>query len=74
MSEQIDPYEKFKLQIEAVLKAQSIGLTWTELKDRLGLHQKAPNNKWVRMMERDIGLVRVKEKGKMLWKLKETHT
>jgi len=69
LSEQITPYGKFKIQIEAVLKAESSGLTWTEIKSKLGLPQKAPNNKWVRMMEKDIGLTRVKEKRGTVWKL-----
>jgi len=70
LSEQTTPYEKFKIQIEAVLKTQPEGLTWTEIKNKLGLPQKAPNNKWVRMMEKDIGLTRVNEKRGTVWKLK----
>jgi hypothetical protein len=70
MSEQIAPYEKFKIQIEAVLKAELGGLTWTEIRTKLSLPQKAPNNKWVRLMEKDIGLTRVKEKRGTVWKLK----
>ena len=70
MSEQATPYEKFKTQIEAALKAEPNGLTWTEIRTKLSLPQKFPNNKWVRMMEKDIGLTRVKEKKGTVWKLK----
>jgi len=70
LSEQISPYEKFKTQIEAALKAEPNGFTWTEIRNKLSLPQKFPNNKWVRMMERDIGLTRVKEKKGTVWKLK----
>lgn len=72
MSEKMNSYEKFKLQVEAILKGQPVGLSWTEIKQQLGLKQNVPNNKWVRMMEKDIGLLRVTEKGKKLWKLKVT--
>ena len=71
MSEQATPYEKFKIQIEAVLKAEPGGLTWTEIKQRLNLPQKVPNNRWVRQMEKDIGLTRERIKGKIRWRLKE---
>jgi len=70
MSEQTTPYEKFKIQIEAVLKAEPAGLTWTEIKTKLGLPQRAPNNLWVRMMEKDIGLIREKGQKGTIWKLK----
>jgi hypothetical protein len=70
MSEQTGQYEKFKIQIETILKTESAGLTWTEIKSRLNLPQKVPNNKWVHMMETDIGLTRVNEKRGTVWKLK----
>lgn len=64
-------YKKFKKQIEEALRAEPKGLTWTEIKNKLGMSQKVPNNKWVRMMEKDIGLIReaVKDRG-IVWKLK----
>jgi len=40
------------------------------LKERLKLPQTVPNNKWVRQMERDIGLLRVKEARGLIWRLK----
>ena len=69
--QQKTPYEEFRDRIEEALKAEPKGLTWTEIKQRLGLPQKVPNNKWVRMMEKDIGLVREtdKERG-VVWRLK----
>jgi len=71
MSEQTGQYEKFKIQIETILKAESGGLTWTEIKSRLSLPQKVPNNKWVRKLETDISLTRVNEKRGTVWKLKQ---
>lgn len=45
-------------------------LTWAEIKEKAGFEQKVPNNKWVRWMEEDIGLVREKTKeGKTVWRL-----
>lgn len=70
MSEQVTPYEKFKIQIEAVLKAEPKGLTWTEIKQRLNLPQRVPNNQWVRKMEKDIGLTRTKEARGIVWRVK----
>jgi hypothetical protein len=71
MSQQTDQYEKFKIQIEAVLKEESNGLTWSEIRSRLGLPQKVPNNKWVRKLETDISLTRANEKRGTVWKLKQ---
>lgn len=63
-------YEEFRDKIEKVLKSNSEGLTWTEIKTKLKLPQKVPNNKWVRMMEKDIGLTRIKEQKGTVWRLK----
>lgn len=70
MSEQATSYEKFKTKIEAILKAEPEGLTWTEIKQRLNLPQRVPNNRWVRQMEEDIGLIRERIKGRIHWRLK----
>jgi len=64
-------YEEFKDKIEEVLKGESEGLTWTEIKERANLQQKVPNNMWVKMMESDIGLVREKRERRTIWRLKE---
>lgn len=64
-------YEEFKQIIEEELKKAPKGLTWTQIRERRPeLYQKFPANQWVRQMEKDIGLVREKTKGKMYWKLK----
>ena len=51
-------YDEFSDKIETLLKTEPEGLTWTEIRSTLKFPQKVPNNLWVRMMERDIGLVR----------------
>ena len=64
-------YEDFKTTVEHVLIEAGNPLTWSQIKQRAGLPQKVPNNKWVRQMETNIGLIRGKGKGgKMLWRLK----
>ncbi len=65
-------YEEFKEKVGNLLRSVPKGLTWTEIKARLKLPQKVPNNLWVRLMERDVGLVRKfnSQTGKTLWRLK----
>ena len=63
-------YEKFRDPIERILKEANEPLTWTEIKETAGFQQKVPNNKWVKWMEEDIGLVRERTKdGRTLWRL-----
>ena len=63
-------YEKLRDPIERILKQAKEPLTWTEIKEKAGFEQKVPNNKWVKWMEEDIGLVRERTKeGKTLWRL-----
>jgi len=62
-------YEEFRDKIEKELKGKPDGLTWTQLKRKLKLHQKVPNNKWVHQMEKDIGLLRVKDPRGTVWRL-----
>lgn len=63
-------YEEFRDRIEELLKNEEKGLSWTEIKAKLGFPQKVPNNLWVRMMERDIGLIREKVGTKTIWRVK----
>lgn len=64
-------YERFRDPIENILKQAKKPLTWMEIKERAGFEQKVPNNKWVKWMEEDIGLLREKTKeGQTLWRLR----
>lgn len=65
-------YEEFRDKIEALLKSEPNGLSWTEIKQKLKLPQTVPNNLWVRTMDKDIGLVRKFDNasGKTIWRLK----
>jgi antitoxin component of MazEF toxin-antitoxin module len=62
-------YEEFRDSIRGELKRSPDGLTWTEIRARLKLPQKVPNNKWVRRMETDIGLTRVKDLRGVVWRV-----
>ncbi len=53
-------YEEFKNSIKNILERHPSGLTWTQIRDKLNLPQKYPNNLWVRKMEKEIGLARIK--------------
>ena len=64
-------YERFKDQIRRILRKIKQPMTWAEIKEAGGFPQKVPNNKWVKWMEEDIGLIREKTKeGGKVWKLK----
>ena len=63
-------YEQFRDKIKGALQYNDKGMTWTQIRAQLKLNQVVPNNKWVRRMEKDIGLIRVKGKdGIVLWRI-----
>lgn len=61
-------YDEFKNKIFKLL-SDCDGLTWTEIKKELKLPQIVPNNKWVRQMERDISLLRLRDPKGIVWKV-----
>ena len=63
-------YEEFKQIIKEELEKAPNGLTWSQIRERRPeLYQKFPANQWVRQMEKDIGLIRSRKAGKVIWKL-----
>jgi len=63
-------YEEFRDKIEEALQYNDKGMTWTQIRTRLKFDQVVPNNKWVRRMEKDIGLMRVKgTDGVIVWRV-----
>lgn len=63
-------YEEFRDKIETILHENPNGLTWSQIKERLNLPQKVPNNQWVARLEKDINLIREKqEKSVLIWRL-----
>lgn len=65
------PYNEFKERIKLLLNKKSSGLTWTDIKKIEKFPQKVPNNKWVKKLEEDIQLIRIRDRKKgIVWKLK----
>ena len=64
------PYPEFRDRVRQALQYSDKGMTWTEIRAKLKLDQVVPNNKWVRQMEKDIGLMRVKRSdGVIVWRV-----
>jgi hypothetical protein len=53
-------YKEFKALIHIELLKHPDGLTWRELKDKLNLPYKRPCQTWIKQLEGEIGLSRVK--------------
>lgn len=63
-------YEDFRDRIKAFLESSKTPLTWTEIRTKAKLSQKFPNNQWVHRLDKEINLVREKDKnGIIRWKL-----
>ena len=63
------PYSEFREKIRNTLEYKDDGMTWTELRDQLELEQVVPNNKWVRQLEKDIGLRRIRVMKGVIWQI-----
>jgi hypothetical protein len=63
-------YDEFQSRIAQELRKHPEGRSWSQIRDALRLPQKVPNNAWVRQMENDIGLLRLKSATGTLWRLK----
>lgn len=65
-------YEEFRQIIKEELEKVPKGLNWTQIRERrTELYQRWPANQWVRQMEKDIGLIREKIKGRTIWRIKK---
>ncbi|MFO1483161.1 MAG: hypothetical protein U1F71_07310 [Verrucomicrobiaceae bacterium] len=63
-------FVEFKTRIERGLSRKPAGLTWKELKVQLRLPYERPCPTWVKQLEDEIGLKRVRESGPAhVWKL-----
>jgi bifunctional DNA-binding transcriptional regulator/antitoxin component of YhaV-PrlF toxin-antitoxin module len=63
-------YNEFRDRIKKVLEYNDKGMTWTEIRALLKLDQVVPNNKWVRQLENDIALHRVRgSDGAIVWRV-----
>jgi antitoxin component of MazEF toxin-antitoxin module len=63
-------YQEFRDKVRQTIQYSDNGMTWTQIREKLKLDQVVPNNKWVRQMEKDIGLMRVKRSdGVIVWRV-----
>ena len=60
-------YDDFKKSVQNILERYPSGLTWTQIRDKLNFPQKYPNNQWVRRLEKEIGLKRIKTGRDLFW-------
>jgi hypothetical protein len=66
-------YVNFRDVIREELRQNPSGLTWVELKERLGLPYDRPCQTWVMRMEKEIGLSREKGFGRAyVWKVRSS--
>lgn len=64
-------YVDFRDSIHSALRKNPSGMTWAQLKDKLDLPYKTPCQEWIKRLETEIGLSRVKGTGRALvWKCK----
>jgi hypothetical protein len=62
-------YVEFLGSIERELRQHPAGLTWVELKERLALPYAVPCPTWVKRLEEEIGLTRVRAGRSKVWAL-----
>lgn len=61
-------YDEFKEKIKDTI-SEGGSLTWSEIREKTKLPQIVPNNKWVKKLENDIGLLRVRDPKGIVWKI-----
>jgi hypothetical protein len=65
-------YVDFRDSIRGELEGSATGLTWVQLRSRLDLPYDRPCPAWTRLMEKEIGLRRIKGEGRSLvWQLEK---
>jgi hypothetical protein len=63
-------YAQYRDAIRKVLARNAAGLTWSQLQSRLLLPYDRPCPTWTKQLEQEIGLLRVKGKGRSLvWRI-----
>jgi len=64
-------YEQFKMAISRALTVAPEGCTWSTLRSRAGLHQVTPSPIWVRRLEQENLLERVRSRStsQVVWRL-----
>jgi hypothetical protein len=63
-------YIEYRDAIQAALSRRSSGMTWPQLQEKLAPPYDRPCPTWTRQLEKEIGLSRVKGKGRALvWRI-----
>ena len=63
-------YEEYRDVIRDELRQARGGLTWVQLKSRLGLPYKVPCPEWTRRLQEEIGLTRISGPGRAhIWQV-----
>ena len=63
-------YLQYRDAIHAELQRNAAGLTWAQLRSRLGLPYDRPCPAWTKQLEKDIGLRRIKRDSRtLLWQV-----
>ena len=66
-------YLEFRNQIQRKLRRNTADLTWTQLRDELGLPCDRPCPSWTKRLEDEVGLTRTKGKSReLVWKIPAT--
>ncbi len=64
-------YNNFRDEVTDLLKKEQEGLSWEEIRTRIGLFQKVPNNVWVNKLIKDVGLYKEHKNKKVIWRLEK---
>jgi len=66
-------YEQFKEAVTDILMALPQGCTWSELRSKTGLNQLTPSPLWVKRMEGEKSLERIRDPttSRIVWKIPE---
>lgn len=62
-------YAEFRDKVRDILQYSDKGMTWTEIRSRLGLKQVVPDKGWVRRLEKDVGLERFRGSKGLVWRV-----
>lgn len=62
-------YSEFREKIRTALEYKDDDITWAELREQLELEPIVPNSTWVKQLEKDIGLKRIRNTNGVIWRI-----
>ena len=63
-------YNEFRKKVKKVLQGEKTGLTWNQLREKGDIKYSRPCYTWIRELEDEIGLVRLRKGRYVYWRLK----